>query len=198
QQLEQSLGQALFERAARGMLLTEAGRILLRRVEFALKEMESARTELEAHCTDGGQPPRNAPLFSLAVNERRLAALVALAEQKHMGAVAQQLDISQPAVSMAVRDVEDSIGLPLFDRSGTHWQPTAAGDILINHIKRALSQLRLAHAELAAMDGQVKGQVIVGALPFGRPYILPAAISRLHRKHPGLQFTTLEAPLKSL
>src|SRR5690606_40792064 len=79
QQLEQSLGQALFERAARGMLLTEAGRILLRRVEFALKEMESARTELEAHCTDGGQPPRNAPLFSLAVNERRLAALVALA-----------------------------------------------------------------------------------------------------------------------
>jgi len=198
QQLEQGLGQALFERAARGMLLTEAGRILNRRVEFAFQEMEAARTELADIYSAQGLQPRNAPVFTLAVNERRLAALVALAEQKHMGAVAQQLDISQPAVSMAVRDLEDSIGLPLFDRSGTLWQPTAAGETLINHLKRAMSQLRLANAELAAMNGQVSGQVIVGALPFGRPYILPAAISRLHRKHPGLQFTTLEAPLKTL
>ncbi|WP_397474441.1 LysR family transcriptional regulator [Pusillimonas sp.] len=198
QQLEQGLEQALFERAARGMLLTEAGHILLRRVEYAFAEMEAARTELEDIYTAQDIPPRNAPIFSLAVNERRLAALVALAEQKHMGAVAQQLDISQPAVSMAVRDLEDGIGLALFDRSGTLWQPTGAGEIIINHVKRALSQLRLADAELAAMDGHIRGQIIVGALPFGRPYILPAAISRLHRKHPGLQFNTLEAPLKTL
>lgn len=198
QQLEQGLGHPLFERAARGMLLTEAGRILLRRVEFALNEMDAARAELDSLYSAQGLQPRNAPIFTLAVNERRLAALVALAEQKHMGAVAQQLDISQPAVSMAVRDLEDGLGMALFERSGTLWQPTAAGDVLIDHVKRALSQLRLADAELAAIGGQIKGQVVIGALPFGRPYILPAAISRLHRKHPGLQFTTFEAPLKTL
>ena len=198
QQLEYGLGQALFERAARGMLLTEAGRIVLRRVEYAFDEMDAARTELEAVYAAQGAQPRNSPIFSLAVNERRLAALIALAEQKHMGAVAQQLAISQPAVSMAVRDLEDGLGLALFDRSGTLWQPTAAGEVVINHVKRALSQLRLADAELAAMNGQISGQIIIGALPFGRPYILPAAISRLHRKHPGLQFTTLEAPLGTL
>lgn len=198
QQLEQGLEHPLFERAARGMLLTEAGRVLLKRVEFALNEMDVARARLEPIYVAQGLQPRNAPIYTLAVNERRLAALVALAEQKHMGAVVQQLDISQPAVSIAVRDLEDAIGLMLFDRSGTLWQPTAAGEILINYVKRALSQLRLANAELATLDGQVKGQIIIGALPFGRPYILPAAISRLHRKHPGLQFTTLEAPLKTL
>src|SRR5690606_19777433 len=98
QQLEYGLGQALFERAARGMLLTEAGRIVLRRVEYAFDEMDAARTELEAVYAAQGAQPRNSPIFSLAVNERRLAALIALAEQKHMGAVAQQLAISQPAV----------------------------------------------------------------------------------------------------
>src|SRR5690606_27631979 len=72
QQLEQALEQPLFERAARGMLLTEAGRILLRRVEFALNEMESARTALEPFYAEQHIQPRNAAIFSLAVNERRL------------------------------------------------------------------------------------------------------------------------------
>jgi len=198
QQLEQGLNQTLFERATRGMLLTEAGRVLLRRVEYAFDEMEAARAELEAIHSPDDHPLRNAQIFSLAVNERRLATLIALAEQKHMGAVAQQLDITQPAVSMAVRDIEDSVGVALFERSGMLWQATEAGEIIINHLKRALSQLRLADAELTALDGHIRGKVIVGALPFGRPYILPAAISRVHRKHPGLQFTTVEAPLNSL
>src|SRR5690606_28264871 len=107
-QLEASLQVALFERTTRGVLLTEAGKILARRVEYAFEEMQTVREKLdEVHALNGTTPLRNPPIYSLAVNERRLAVLIAFAERKHMGEVAKQMQISQPAVSMALRDLED-------------------------------------------------------------------------------------------
>lgn len=196
QQLEESLETRLFERSSRGILLTDSGRLLQSRVDHALTEMETARQALYA--LTGTQPRLNAPIFSLALNERRLAILVAFSHYRHMSVVAQLLDISQPAVSLALRDLEDSMGLALFDRSVSPVGLTAAGELLLAHIKRALYQLRLARAEIAARDGVLKGDIIIGALPFGRPYILPTAIATLHGDHPALRFTTVEGPFETL
>lgn len=198
QQLEEALNVKLFERTTRGMLLTDAGKVLSRRVEFAFAEMQTARDALKEIYENSGLQPRNAPVFSLAVNERRLAILVAFSEHKHMGAVAQQMNISQPAVSMALRDMEVSTGLPLFDRSTSIVRLTSVGELLLVHLKRALTQLRLAAAEIAAMNGVIEGRITIGALPFGRPYILPTAIASLHKKHPQLRFTTVEGPFETL
>ena len=196
QQLEESLETRLFERTSRGILLTDNGKVLQGRVQHALDEMETARHALYEQ---GGIAPRhNAPIFSLALNERRLAILVAFSRYRHMSAVAQQLDITQPAVSLALRDLEDSCNLKLFDRSVSPIALTAAGELLLAHIKRALYQLRLARAEIAARDGVLKGDITIGALPFGRPYILPTAIATLHADHPALRFTTVEGPFETL
>lgn len=198
QQLEDALGVKLFERTTRGMLPTSAGKVLSRRVEFAFAEMQTARTALKEIYEDSGLQPRNAPVFSLAVNERRLAVLVAFSEHKHMGAVANRMNISQPAVSMALRDMELSTGLALFDRSTSIVRLTSVGELLVAHLKRALTQLRLAAAEIAAMNGVMEGRITIGALPFGRPYILPTAIASLHKRHPQLCFTTVEGPFETL
>lgn len=197
-ELEAALGVELFERNARGMLLTDFGRALLQRAEIAFEEMDTARSALAEMAQAQGLRLRNAPIFSLAVTERRLDVLLAFAERGHMGAVAQRLGVSQPAVSMALRDLEAGVGLPLFDRSAARVGLTPAGERLLFHIKRALSQLRIAGAELSAMKGVVEGHVVVGALPFGRPYMLPVAIARLLREHPRLQVTTVEGPLDTL
>ena len=196
QQLEESLETRLFERTSRGILLTDSGKVLQGRVDHALAEMETARQALSMQ--GGTQPRHNAPIFSLALNERRLAILTAFSHYRHMSVVAQLLDVSQPAVSMTLRELEDSLGLTLFDRSSSPIGLTPAAELLLAHIKRALYQLRLARAEIAAQDGTLKGDITIGALPFGRPYILPTAIATLHAEHPALRFTTVEGPLETL
>lgn len=202
-QLELSLDATLFERTARGVMLTEAGKILAKRVEFAFEEMRTVRDKLEEmHRETAGAEEearlRNPPIFALAVNERRLAVLIAFSERKHMGEVAKQMQISQPAVSMALRDLESSTGLTLFDRSTPVVRLTSAGELLLMHLKRALVQLRLATAEIEALGGVMKGKVLIGALPFGRAHILPVAIARIHKKYPLLHFTTVEGPFETL
>src|SRR5215475_2854009 len=102
--LERELGIGLFERRARGMLLTEYGRALLVRARRVHAEMQRARTELAALAERGNL--RNAPLFGMLVAERRVRAFVALVEQHHMRSVARSLGITQPAVSIAVRQME--------------------------------------------------------------------------------------------
>src|SRR5215471_6411848 len=120
--LERELGVRLFERRARGMLLTEYGRTLLVRARRAHGEMQRARTEIAAAAGKGSV--RNAPLFGLLTTERRVRAFVALADQHHMPSVAQSLGITQPAVSIAVRQMEDGVGVALFERTARGMIPT--------------------------------------------------------------------------
>lgn len=192
QELEAALGVPLFERGPQGLLLTSAGRVLLHRAQLAIDELRQAREQL-------AQPPAGqAPLYALAVHERRLQLLIAYAEHRHLKAAALSLGITQPAASMALRDLEANAACALFDRSGGGMRLNAAGELLLLHIKRALSQLRIAVTEIAALKGVIEGQVTVGALPFGRPYMLPVAIGRLLARHPRVHVRTVEGPLDTL
>jgi LysR family transcriptional regulator of gallate degradation len=196
-ELERQLRVELFERRARGMLLTEFGKVLLRRAKAAQSELERARRDL-AVGTGPRRKLQNAPLFSLSVSELRLQAFVALTEQHHMPSVAEQLGITQPAVSIAVRYLEESIGVNLFTRTAKGMLPTEAGSLLALRVKRALAELRNAAAEISALNGVTRGRVTVGALPLGRTRLLPCAIARLLLKCPGLQVATVEGSFELL
>jgi LysR family transcriptional regulator, regulator for genes of the gallate degradation pathway len=196
-ELERELGIDLFERRAQGMLLTEFGRALLRRAKAAHAELERARRDL-AVGIGPKRKLRNAPLFSLFVTELRLQAFVELTEQHHMRSVAERLGITQPAVSLAVRSLEESIGVQLFTRTAMGMAPTEAGAMLALRVKRALAELRTVAAEIAALNGITQGRVTVGALPLGRTRLLPGAIAQMLRKHPGLQVATMEGSFESL
>jgi LysR family transcriptional regulator, regulator for genes of the gallate degradation pathway len=198
QEIERALGVELFERHARGIVLTDAGRLLLKRVELALAELAAARDGLTETFGDQSGRLQNAPLFALALGHRRLDVLIAFAARQPVGAVATLLGVSQPAVSMAMRDFELSTGLAVFDRTAAGSRLTPAGDLLLAHVKRALAELRLAASEIAAMKGLMMGRVTVGALPFGRAYVLPVAIARVLEKHPHLRIVTVEAPFDAL
>jgi LysR family transcriptional regulator, regulator for genes of the gallate degradation pathway len=198
QEIERALGVELFERSARGTLLTAAGHLLLRRVEFAFAELATARDALAEMGGDPAGRLQNAPIFTLAVGQRRLDVLVAFATRNPIAAVAKLLGVSQPAVSMAMRELELGNGLALFDRTAAGSRLTPAGDLILVSVKRALAELRLAASELDAMKGLMKGRIIVGALPFGRAHVLPVAIARLLEKHPHLQIVTVEGPFEAL
>jgi len=194
--LEKELEVELFERRSRGMLLTEYGRALLVRAQRVQAEMEKARGEIAAIV--GKAHGRNAAIFNMLLHERRVRAFVALTEQRHMPSVAESIGVTQPAVSMAVRQLEDSVGTPLFERSARGMIPTEAGTALAFRLKRAMAEIRHAGADIAALQGINRGVVIVGALPLGRTRLLPESIAALVMRHPGLRVATVEGSFETL
>lgn len=192
-ELEAALGVNLFERKPHGMLLTDFGQILARRVDYALDEMSTARSVLWASRSAAGAQYANAPIYTLSVSEQRLQMFLDFAQQRHMSVVARRIGVSQPAVSMALRDLEQSVGQRLFEAVSGSFRLTPAGQTLINHLKRALAQLRLADAEIAAIEIGVRGSVAAGVLPFGGGSVLVPAIARLLALHPQVRVSTHEA-----
>ena len=89
-----------------------------------------------------------------------------------MPTVASQLGITQPAVSAAVRELEASLGMLLFERTPKGMLPTGHVETLALHVTRALAELRDARDEITSLRGTTKGTVAVGALPLGRTLIL--------------------------
>ena len=195
--LESELGVPLFERRSKGMLMTGYGEALLRRARRASDELDQARREL-ARLPGSAARIRGAPVFSMQVSEQRLRAFIALTELHHMPTVADQFGITQPAVSAAVRELEASLGLLLFERTPKGMLPSVHGEVLALHVKRSLAELRHARDEIASLRGSTQGTVTVGALPLGRTLILPRAIARVVSRHPGLRIATIEGPFATL
>lgn len=194
--LEDELGIELFERRARGMLLTEYGRALLVRAQRAHAELQRSRTDLTALLEKGSV--RNAAIFGMLAHEGCVRAFVALTEQHHMPSVAESLGITQPAVSMAIRQLEDSIGVALFERTARGMIPTAAGVALALRLKRALAEIRHAVADIASLRGITQGTVTLGAPTLGRTHVLPISIAHVVGKHPGLRVATVEGSTETL
>lgn len=193
-ELEHEIGEPLFERSNQGVLLTAFGRTLLRRTHRALQEMDTARDELVAAAA---KVSMHAPIFSLSIGVRRLLALTALADQRHMGSVASTLGISQSAVSQSIRQIESSLGLQLFERSIRGVRPNNLGSILSFYVKRALSELRIAEDEIVSLGSGPSGQIIVGAL-LGRTTLLPEAALQIIAQHPNLSVSIIEGSFEML
>lgn len=196
-ELEEALGVELFERRTAGMVATPFGNTLFRRACRAAEEFERARADL-AELVGRDGVAANAPVFAMQVDNRRLAAFVALVEHHNMTAAADTLGITQPAVSASIRELEASLDTPLFDRTPKGMLPTPAAEALALRARLAFAELRHARDDIAALQGVQEGRVAVGALPFGRTAILPRAINRLLRQYPNIRISTVEGPFDSL
>ena len=186
--LEKSLQVQLFERHASGMLLTPYGKAILPRARRVLAELE-AIPALLGHAA-------HEPLYLLQT--RRLEVFVKLCETQHMQTVANAFGLTQPAISAALKVLEDGAGKTLFERSARGLQPTRASLEILYPVRRALNELRHIAADVALIRGTLQGLVTVGALPLGRTRILPQAIVQLLERHPGVRVATNESPFNLL
>ena len=117
---------------------------------------------------------------------RQLLLLVALAEEGNIHRAAQVLNMTQPAASKLLKDLEDVLDVSLFDRLPRGMRPTWYGETMIRHARVALSSLNQAHDELqAAKSGQL-GQVSVGAITSPALMLLPDAVARVKQEYPNL------------
>jgi DNA-binding transcriptional LysR family regulator len=118
---------------------------------------------------------------------RQLLLLVALAEEGNIHRASEVLNMTQPAASKLLKDLEDVLGVPLFERLPRGMRATAYGEAMIRHARVALSSLNQAHDEVQALKAGRFGQVSVGAITTPGIMLLPKAIAQVKQTHPTLR-----------
>ena len=118
---------------------------------------------------------------------RQLLLLVALDEEGNIHRAAEVLAMTQPAASKLLKDLEDVLGVPLFERLPRGMRPTAYGEAMVRHARTALSSLNQAHDEVQELKAGRFGQVSVGAITTPGMMLLPPAIARVKQAHPALR-----------
>ena len=123
---------------------------------------------------------------------RQLRYFNALARQGHFGRAAEACAISQPALSMQIKDLEDALGGVLLERSPRQVALTTFGEEAaprVRHILRLVDELEdLARASRDRLAGRLR----IGMIPTIAPYLLPEVIGNLTRMHPELDIHVRE------
>jgi DNA-binding transcriptional LysR family regulator len=114
-----------------------------------------------------------------------LAAFVTVASERSFSAAARRLHRTQPAISQAVRRLEDELGEKLFDRSSRDGALTEAGRLLQDYAQRLLGLATEARSAVEELQQVRRGRVIVGANEAAVHSVLPH-IARFAERHPGV------------
>lgn len=118
---------------------------------------------------------------------RQLLLLVALEEEGNIHRAAQVLNMTQPAASKLLKDLEDTLEVSLFERLPRGMRPTWYGETMIRHARVVLASLNQAHDELQAAKSGQFGQVSVGAITAPGLMLLPHAVAAVKQDHPNIQ-----------
>lgn len=114
----------------------------------------------------------------------RVVVFRTVAEQLSFRKAAEQLYLTQPAVSQQIKALEEELGVLLFDRSGTQAKLTAAGASLLDYARRSRDLLLAAAHEVTALSGSFAGQLTLGASTTIAQYVLPHLLSEFCVEHP--------------
>jgi DNA-binding transcriptional LysR family regulator len=115
---------------------------------------------------------------------RHVELIAELYDCRSISKAARRLSLTQPTLTKALRDVERTLGLALFERTNRGLEPTAYGEIFARHAKIVLAQLRHAAEELESLHVGYSGKVTVGTLLAASASILPDAIALLKKERP--------------
>jgi DNA-binding transcriptional LysR family regulator len=118
---------------------------------------------------------------------RQLALLVALAEHGSLRRAAAEVAVSQPAATKLLHDLEDTLGVPLFDRHSWGMEPTIFGETMIRCARGVLTDLAEARDELAALASGAGGKLRVGVVTGAVPRLLVPALNAVRARAPGLK-----------
>jgi DNA-binding transcriptional LysR family regulator len=120
------------------------------------------------------------------ISLRQLRAFLAVARQQHFRRAAESLHLSQPAVSRYIADLEDELGIRLFDRTTREVLPTDAGRYLESAIGRVLDELEGVLSHVHSESERKRGKVHVASVPTLSASLMPQCIADCARLYPEL------------
>ena len=121
----------------------------------------------------------------------RLRVFRAVARHLNFSRAAQELLLTQPAVTQQIKALEEELGVPLFDRGGGRIQLTAGGLALVPYAERLRTLSEETLAAVAAAYGQQSGELTLGASQTIAQYLLPNLIALFRASHPRVRVTAL-------
>ena len=122
----------------------------------------------------------------MLMDTRQLAAFCAVVEKSSFSQAAEKLGVTQPAVSLQVRALEERLGQTLLDRSGRRVEPTEAGLRLYRSAQRMLALEEQLYDEIAAESGELQGTLAIGASTGPGAHLVPLLLCEFQREHPEL------------
>jgi LysR family transcriptional regulator, low CO2-responsive transcriptional regulator len=117
---------------------------------------------------------------------RQLKVFEAVARLSSYSRAAEELHLTQPAVSTQIRKLEGHAGLPLFEQLGKKTFLTAAGGELLHHSRRIIQQFEAAEAAMTHFKGVAGGRLNVAVISAG-DYFLPSLLVEFARRHEGVE-----------
>lgn len=123
---------------------------------------------------------------------RQIEVFIAVVEEGGFSAAGERLGMVQPAVSIAIRKLEENAGVRLLDRSGSRVQCTHEGALFLDHA-------RMIRAEIASMERRLRelhsldaGHITIAAPPIASAILLPGFVREFLTVHPGVRLSTVE------
>ncbi|WP_202413838.1 LysR substrate-binding domain-containing protein [Duganella sp. CY15W] len=143
----------------------------------------------------------NIPLVDVMLRRIKLKPLLifdrVLASQS-IARAARELNLTQPAVTKAIQELEADLGVELFERTNRGVVPTCYAALLGDRVKAVIAELRYLTDELNSFRSGESGHVVIGTLISASARLLPSAIARLKAERPGVLVTVREGPTDRL
>ena len=117
---------------------------------------------------------------------RQLQVFASAARHLSFARAAEELHLTQPAISMQIKELEGVVGLPLFDRSGRQVALTTPGEYFLVHARRMLAALKDAADTMARMKRVESGRLTIGIVSTAK-YFVPRLLAGFRRDHPAVE-----------
>lgn len=125
---------------------------------------------------------------------RHIRYFLAVAEHRNFTRAAESLHVSQPTLSQQIRQLEDTLGVPLLDRSGRVVQLTDAGVAYMRYAQRALQDLEEGKRAIHDVQELDRGALRLAMTPTFTAYLIGPLLEKYNRLYPKLTLSVLEMP----
>ena len=126
------------------------------------------------------------------MNIRDLEYFIAVAEHKHISKAAAWCNVSQPALSMQLKKLEETLNIKLFERSGRTVMITDAGTHMLAHARTIIAAVHQMRESATSLNDPYSGQLRIGLFPTLAPYLLPHIIAPIAEALPKLRLLLVE------
>jgi DNA-binding transcriptional LysR family regulator len=124
---------------------------------------------------------------------RHLRVFIAVADELHFGRAAERLHVSQPPVSQAIKELEEELGLRLFERTSRHIELTKGGETVLHDARAVLTRLELLRENARKVAQGNVGTLLIGTTTLATFSFLPDVLRRFNQDFPQVHVTLTES-----
>jgi LysR family hydrogen peroxide-inducible transcriptional activator len=132
------------------------------------------------------------------LSPRQLQYVVAVADTLGFHKAAERCHVSQPTLSAQVKQLEDVLGVQLFERDKRHVLPTAAGEVVVDHARRVLLEIDDLIAASKLLGEPRSSTFRLGVIPTIAPYLLPEVVPAVRARYPKMRLVFREEKTEEL